>query len=248
MYKLINKGIGGKYVDILRGMYSNARSRVKWNSQLGRIFENIQGVLQGGVISPTLFKIFLDDLKDYLDKNKGITIDDVLICYILFADDLILVSETATGLQKLIDGVAEFCKQWHMIINLMKTKITIFNPRFVLPSDPNLFHFNGDTIQQDTNYNYVGINFSNHTQRFELNTQSRYDKTTRATFAAKKLIYDTIGYNASPSLLFKTFDAQILPIMEYGCEIFYPGKPICKFETLHPNKHLNNGADKLKMH
>ena len=46
-------------------------------------------------------------------------------------------------------------------------------------------------------------------------------------------MYDSLGYNVPLQILFKTFDVQILPILEYGCEIFYTGKTINKFETLH---------------
>ena len=79
LYKLFVKGIGDKYFRLLKSMYKKAKSRVKWNSQLGRIFENLRGVLQGGVISPTLFNVFLEDISDYLDKNKGITVRDIVI-------------------------------------------------------------------------------------------------------------------------------------------------------------------------
>ena len=79
MYKLLSNGISGKYFNILKSMYKNSKSRVKWDSHLGKIFENLKGVLQGGVLSPTLFKLLLNDISSYLDKNKGVTVGDIII-------------------------------------------------------------------------------------------------------------------------------------------------------------------------
>ena len=56
----------------------------------------------------------------------------ITVCHLPFADDLILASETPSGLQKLIYDLEEFCKQWHMEVNLSKTSISIFNSKFQL--------------------------------------------------------------------------------------------------------------------
>ena len=99
MYKLFVKGVRGKYFEVIKYMFDNSRSRVKYNSQLSDIFENLHGVLQG-VISPTLFNFFLDDFSEYLDKSKDIKVGTITVCHMLFADDLMLASETPSGLQK----------------------------------------------------------------------------------------------------------------------------------------------------
>ena len=80
-------------------MFQNATSRVKWGGNLGEIFENLYGVLQGGVLSPNFFNIFLEDLPDYLSSEKGVYISHTNITYLLFADDLVLMLESPTGLQ-----------------------------------------------------------------------------------------------------------------------------------------------------
>ena len=233
LYKLYSRGIGGKFFNIIKSMYDNAKSRVKWNSQLSNIFENLRGVLQGGVLSPTLFKIFLDDLVDYLDKNKGVTVGDIMICYILFADDLVLVSETSTGLQHLLNGLEQFCKQWHMLVNLMKTNIMIFNKKYLVPDNSHDFHFNGSKIDETDHYNYVGTIFSNAPDRFGMDNKHKHDKALRAIFTAKRLARGAMGQHVPPRTFFRIFDTQIAPILEYGAEVWYGGKPIKSLETVH---------------
>ena len=57
------------------------------------------------MLSPKLFTEFLTDLKDYLEAKSGMVIDDTIMTYILYADDLILCSDSPSGLQTLIDGL-----------------------------------------------------------------------------------------------------------------------------------------------
>ena len=233
MYKLLSLGIEGKYFKVLKNMYENAKSRVKWDSELGKIFENLRGVLQGGVLSPSLFKLFLSDISDYLDKNKGVTIGDIIVCYILFADDLLLISETSTGLQKLINGLENYCFQWQILVNLTKTKISVFNAQYVNPNAIDTFYFNKTEITKTNVYEYVGLMFSTNSPKFQANYQNVRSKSLRAIYMAKKLMNNTIGKNASISTQFKMFDSQIRPILEYGCEIWYSGCPIKILESVH---------------
>ena len=54
----------------------------------------------------------------------------------------------------------------------------------------------------------------------------------KATYQARKLSGAVLG-RLSPTLAFKVFDTQILPIMEYGSEIWYKVKAHDKYEKFH---------------
>jgi hypothetical protein len=45
----------------------------------------------------------------------------------MYADDVVLLSETKEGLQNSLNRLARFCQVWGMDINTSKTKIMIFN-------------------------------------------------------------------------------------------------------------------------
>ena len=94
----------------------------------------------------------------------------------LFADDLILASETPSGLQKLINGLEEFCKQWHMEVNLSKTSISIFNKKFQIYKQNYEFKFLENIISETNEYNYLGITFSTENNRFQMNYQRLKEK------------------------------------------------------------------------
>ena len=64
-------------------------------------FKSEVGLLQGEVLSPFLFSLFLNDLDLHLqqDQNVGLTLEQLSIYLLLFADDAVLFSDTIEGLQ-----------------------------------------------------------------------------------------------------------------------------------------------------
>jgi len=191
----------------------------------------VYGVLQGGVLSPNLFKLFLEDLPDYINAEKGILIGGMKIPHMLFADDLVLMSESPTGLQKLIHGLETFCSKWHMVVNLTKTKVVVFNSKVARKTCS--FVFNGNDVPIGKQYNYLGVIFSDGNDKFVENYKQKYDKVLRAIYASRNLVRDVIGPDISPTVLFRVFDTQIQPIIDYGCEICYDGKLKGTLESLH---------------
>ena len=54
-YKLLNRGIDGNLLNVIRSMFSKAECHVKWDSRISDILNSEYGVLQGGMLSPKLF-------------------------------------------------------------------------------------------------------------------------------------------------------------------------------------------------
>ena len=80
-------------------MFSKAECRLKRDSRISDILKSEFRVLQGGMLSPKLFTEFLQDISASFDQDQGIAVDTLLMVYLLFADDLVLFSESAEGLQ-----------------------------------------------------------------------------------------------------------------------------------------------------
>ena len=222
LYKLLNSGIKGKMFNILRDMFSKSNSRVKWNNEIGQSFENKYGVLQGGVISPNLFKVYMNDIHKYLGDDCGVEIGDMFLNYLLHADDLVLISETRSGLQKLLNRLAIFCKHWHLILNKDKTQFMVLNKKYdTFPKEINI-NYNGNLIPETDTYKYLGFLFGHTVNPLKNHFQFVTKKAQRAIFQLKTYLRKALGSEMPYRLLLKLFDQQIKPILEYGSELWCP--------------------------
>ena len=90
----------------------------------------LPGVKQGDVCSPILFSLFINELA--LDIIKGgkhgaiLTSTLVEIFILLFADDIILLSETAVGLQNQLNILYRASEKLQLKVNFDKSNIIVF--------------------------------------------------------------------------------------------------------------------------
>ena len=68
--KLLNSGVNGKVLHVIRDMYAKAKSCVKTRHGLSQFFVSNVGLRQGENLSPVLFSLFLNDLKVFLTSNN----------------------------------------------------------------------------------------------------------------------------------------------------------------------------------
>ena len=113
-------GWSGRVIDTLKDLYSKTCFRVKRGGKLSPVIPSLTGVNQGGVASGILFRKYLMDLDVYLKKEVGICIGETIVAHLLWADDLMLFSNTEKGLQKQLDGLKLFCANNKMIVNETK--------------------------------------------------------------------------------------------------------------------------------
>ena len=100
-YKLLKQGLNGKVFQIIRSIYSDVKSCVKNFGSISEFFDSNVALLQGEVISPFLFSLFINDLEIYLHENlnANISLDQLSLYLLLFADDAVILSESVEGLQ-----------------------------------------------------------------------------------------------------------------------------------------------------
>ena len=63
--KLITSGIHGNILNIIRSMYNEVKSKVKYMGNTSETFASFLGARQGESLSPFLFCMFVNDLKYY---------------------------------------------------------------------------------------------------------------------------------------------------------------------------------------
>ena len=45
----------------------------------------------------------------------------------MYADNIVLLSNSAGGLQQFLNSLLQFCQRWNLKVNVAKTEVIIFN-------------------------------------------------------------------------------------------------------------------------
>ena len=90
-------------IRILIFWYTSQTMYVRWNNTMSTGFNVSNGVRQGGILSPYLFCIYVDELSKMLNNvHVGCFVGTMLVNHLLYADDLVLLSPSAAGLSILL--------------------------------------------------------------------------------------------------------------------------------------------------
>ena len=133
---------------------------VKLTAGLSQPFVTAVGVKQGCVLSPLIFNLFINDLPDhYDDQCDPVLINDHKVQALMFADDVMVLSQTASGLRRAINITVEYFTSINLSVNFTKTQVMIFNIRGVLldKHPDHQFHADGEKLKVVNEYTYLGI-------------------------------------------------------------------------------------------
>ena len=240
-YKLKKSGIKGKLFNIILNMYNNIKSCVTINSECSDYFASTSGVRQGENLSPFLFAIFLNDLEDYMIKANCNLIEiserntDLLLrlIIIMYADDTILLANSAFNLQKGLDELKNYCDKWKLQINSEKTKVLVFSNRKIKKENYN-FKLGEDTLEIVDTFKYLGIQFS-YNGKF---TYAIKDLCSMAERAMYSLYKKARSLQLPIDIQFNLFDRVVAPIMLYSCEVW-------GFSNIYPVENLHRKYCKM---
>ena len=217
-------GIHGRILKVIQAIYSNTQACV-WTSQgLGRTFNCDTGVRQGDSLSPTLFLIYINELEKEIRRIGRDCIQTIPhgeeIYMLLFADDICIPAESKIALQRKINQVDNFCKQWDLKINLEKTKVIIHRKGGRPKNSDKWFLGTGESKQEiklTSTYKYLGIHFTTELSMRQATAQLALQGMKALNF----LKYLIIKHKYTPfNTACRLFDALVVPVLLYGCEIW----------------------------
>ena len=143
----------------------------------------------------------------------------------LYADDTILLAESANDLQHILFHFDTSCKKWKLKVNLSKTNIIVFGCRNPASFS---FKFSNKNIEITNEYKYLGLIFTSNGSFF----------TARKHLVpqAKKAMHTVLVQSRSLDLLIdiqlKLFDHTVVPILLYIAEIW-------GIESLEPLENIH---------
>ena len=181
-------------------------------------FPSSTGLKQGCNLSPILFNLFNNDISDIFDQDQCQlpSILKLSLNHLLFADDLVLISETKNGLQQCLNKLQKYCEKNRLNVHNKKTKFMIVQKRKSKIVPTNL-SFANKPIDFCNTYTYIGSIISN-TGNFKININELSKSASRAMY---NLLGNTNKFlSGNIRILIDLFDKIILPICTYNCEVW----------------------------
>ncbi|KAK3087469.1 hypothetical protein FSP39_006351 [Pinctada imbricata] len=205
--KLYFVGLTGKDWKLMQNWYTNLTSQVKWEGQLSSTFTEGQGVRQGGIWSPTAYKMYINPVLDlFEEKHLGLSIGATHLASPTCADDELLMSKCKFELHSMNKIQEKYANLENYTLSEQKSKIMIFNNKEPTPTD--LFTLNGKPIEIVNCYKHLGITRRDNRGKTLTETVEDAIKTARRT------IYSLMGaglhgYNGVNPKVERTADAAV---------------------------------------
>jgi len=209
--KLMKRLIPEQFLSLLENWLSCCFSCVKWFSEWSAMFRISFGVRQGSVLAPFLFAVYLDDLAESCSTTRATFI-------ILYADDILLISPSVCGLEKLLKICECELNFLDMSINFKKCSCIRIGPRCnshcgSISSSTNV------TIPWVNEFKYLGVTLINsHTFKCSL------DQPKKSFYRAANAIFGKIGRSASEEVTLELIKSKCIPVLLYGLEACYLSK------------------------
>lgn len=105
-YTMMSIGFHGKILKAVQSLYSDVSCAVRVTDDITDWFNVGEWVKQGCVLSHTLFSVYVNDLANTInDLQCGVAIDNDLVAILLYADDIVLLSDNETAIQRMLGVV-----------------------------------------------------------------------------------------------------------------------------------------------
>jgi len=123
---LLKRNLSTSIVRVLICFYTNNFVRVSWCGLFSEYFLATNGVKQGGVLSPVLFCVYIDDLLVLLlNTNIGRFIGNNYVGALAYADDLILLAPSASALCRMLAICETYAAEYCTSFNAQKSKCLV---------------------------------------------------------------------------------------------------------------------------
>ncbi len=133
-------------------------------------------------------------MAEHLRNNTDadfVTIDQLQIFLLLFADDTAIFAETEYGLQSLLNGLHDYCNRWGITVNIGKTKVVVFQGSNRHCNTQ--FTYANTVLENVTSFTYLGITLSSNGKFFQAQKHLS-EQATKDIFSLNSL-FDKVSTN-----------------------------------------------------
>ena len=202
--RLLDLGCPKYLTRIIMALFDNNKSRVVVAGRVSPLIDHPAGLLQGSILSPTLYNCYIGGIMERLMIANG---GDPLTSF-WYADDSAIVARNPGHLQQLLDVAEDY--SWEINFRFNPAKCEVMN----CPSPVTLY---GDPLPTCSQFKYLGVWFNEDGADWRIHFDRMIDKARGTTGFWKSVGFNDIGFKLrTRRMIFTTF---IRPVVEYGLAI-----------------------------
>ena len=198
-------------INLIKSLYENSKSRVRWGRKKTETFIPRRGTRQGCLISPDLFNLMAELLMRIAlnGYTEGVKIGGIRLTNLRYADDIILIAGSRSELQNLVGRVQSASTEMGLRINVKKTAVMSLNA-----SEKPEIEIYGERIPIVKTFKYLGVILSE-----EATGEAEFQARLNQGYAKLAVMKPVLKRKDIPARLkVKLIQALVFPVVMYGCE------------------------------
>jgi Reverse transcriptase (RNA-dependent DNA polymerase)/Endonuclease-reverse transcriptase len=164
--KCEERGFTPQIVETVRQLFDFNNACVLIQGKTTQSFKMSTGVQQGSILSPLLYSIFIDDMRDVLQRASGLLLRSQPKCLkdmmtkptklnmLLYADDIVLFGRTAREVQEMLDLAHAFATENKFSFSIKKCVV------MGTKEGNQQVRIGSESIPRVLEFKYLGITFS----------------------------------------------------------------------------------------
>ena len=212
--KLMYKCVPIQLLQVVENWFAISVTCVKWQNHFSHFFKLNAGIRQGGVLSPSLFNIYIDNIASVISKcGVGCHLRNASLAVLIYADDILLLAPSVSSLQLLVNLCCTELSYLSLEINYKKSVCMRFGPRFnsecacITTRDGHVLNW----VQQ---CRYLGVEIVS-SSVFKCDLGDR----KKSFYRSFNSIFGRIGRIASAEVVIELLKKKCLPLLLYACEV-----------------------------
>ena len=222
-HKLSVRGLPPPVIRFLSSWYCSQQMKVCWDHSLSESFHVSYGVRQGGVLSPVLFAVYLEELAD---SGCGCYWRNLFAGAFCYADDIVLLAPCASALRVMLNICCPYASHHGLKFNPEKSQLICFRLRHTRPCSANI-KFNDTVLPYVNEVAHLG-----HVLSYNL------DDTPDIIRAVRDMNHKVNSILSAADPFVKSFLVKTYCLSLYGCLLWTLNSPSLKLIETALNKLL----------
>ena len=211
--KLMDRLLPVNVLMALESWFGKCYTCVKWGSITSCMFQLTRGIRQGGVLSPYLFAVYVDDLIATVENTRyGCFYKSTCVSIVMYADDILLLSPSVTALQDLLHVCESALRSVALFINPKKSVCMRIGPRCNNVCCDIVSSY-GYVLHWVESIRYLGVHFVRAKQ-----FKCSFDNATVSFYRAFNAVFGRIGRSGSEEVIIQLINSKCLPCLLYALE------------------------------